>query len=225
MLQVQYFEPTAQEILNGELGLTSQQIADSLKIRHSNLLPSIRNYEQEIKCNLTKHSVKIKPGSRGRNSTLYVLTATDAKMIVARYQNEIGRGYLKFLLECEKIATEITPRLVARVKELEKELQAALKVLETKQKRLSKPKTLLVTENISKFDSLMGDGQIIKRHMTKYPVSMLTPHEIKRAKLVMMMLQQEGLAKAIKNLADEIDYAEQPPAQRLRLIKSSSPSS
>jgi hypothetical protein len=137
---------------------------------------------------------------KGSTAKIYLPTHT-AKLIVAKYDNKIGLGYLRFLLMCEKIAQE-------RINSIEAPY---------KPKILDKPKTARITKSITKTIGMFGD-EIIKRVMTRVDIDLLTPVERLQAKRLNLILQMEGVAKKVKKLEAEIDYLQQPAS--LRLIKS-----
>jgi|LakMenE01Jun11ns_1017448.scaffolds.fasta_scaffold9958691_18 hypothetical protein len=137
---------------------------------------------------------------KGSTAKIYLPTHT-AKLIVAKYDNKIGLGYLRFLLMCEKIAQE-------RINSIEAPY---------KPKLLDKPKTARITESVQKIDTLFGET-IFKRTMTRVSEEMLTPLERLQAKRFNLILQAEGVMRKVKKLEAEIDYLQQPAS--LRLIKS-----
>jgi phage anti-repressor protein len=111
----------------GEEGLTLHEIAQSLgiQLKHAKeaLEKNLNDYsaveistQQEIR-EVTGHSYNRKVNS-------YVLTTEDAKFFVAGYNNDIGKSYRRYLIQCEKAVH----KLAQRVRELtphEKALNAA----------------------------------------------------------------------------------------------------
>lgn len=136
---------------------------------------------------------------KGSAAKIYLPTHT-AKIVVAKYDNKIGLGYLRFLLMCEKIAQDKINSIEAPYKP----------------KLLDKPKTARITANIQKVETLFGEP-FYKRTMTRVNEEMLTPLERLQAKRFNLILQAEGVMRKVKKLEAEIDYIQQPPA--LRLIK------
>ena len=109
-------------------------------------------------------------------------------MVVAKYDSAIGFAYLRFLLECERVATELTPRLVERVKELEAVVEKQALELDTAKKvrpikRLAAPKTICVTEIISRQDGMFGEP-VIERHFKHVAIQDLTQKPILSARVV-----------------------------------------
>lgn len=150
--------------------------------------------------------------AKGSNAKIYLPTAS-AKIVVAKYDNEIGFAYLRFLCECERVAMELTPQLIARVKELEEQLAQIELQLDTEKKvrpikRLAAQKTQLLTELLTCSTGLYGE-EVIERHLTRQPVELLNQDELERAKLYMLIRQNEGVTRAIRHLQDRIDFRAQ----------------
>jgi phage regulator Rha-like protein len=191
-------------------GLSSLDIAEGLQAQHYHVARKIRQFSERLQISIRhrKELVEI-----GRPQVVYLLPTNLAKMVVAKYENEIGFAYLGFLLQCETIATELTPQLVARVKELEAQLEQIELQLDTANKvrpikRIAPPKTQLLTEIITCSNGIFGE-EIIERHLTRQPISTLNQDELERAKLYMLIRQNEGVTKAIRNLQDKIDFRAQ----------------
>lgn len=211
-------EPKPLNALNGALGLTSEQIALALGVRHDNVVRAVREY---IALDPAFPHSEEKLMTGGRPKTLLSIPALEARVIVAQYRSKAGVAYVRYLIEFEKRARELEPELRAAFSALEEEVATLRTRLEatSRPRALPPARTQMVTEVLTHHDSLMGDGPVIERHMVRVERASLSPLEVKKAKRVMLVLQAEGIAKAIRKLSDEIDFQEQPPAQRLRVVK------
>lgn len=130
-----FVKPYAQESLNGELGLTSLEIAQALGARHE----QVKHRMQSLKSSDEAFTeVAVKVHGNGRPLELLVMLVTEAKLVVAKYDIEIGNEYLRLLVACEKVASEITPRLVAELKAARGELEKDQAELESTRKTLDR---------------------------------------------------------------------------------------
>lgn len=209
-------EPSPQPELGGELGLTSEDVAAALGAQHQHVTARIVAISEMIP---GFHATARKVMTGGRPKIVYTLPVDEAKIIVAKYDNEKGMGYLRFLIQCERVATKLTPELVAKVADLEAQLVSMRARLETtaRPRALPPPKTALVTELVTRHESLMGDGEVLQRHMVRVQRAGLTELDLLKARRVNLILQSDGVATAIRNTQDRIDFLEQSPAQRIAL--------
>ena len=97
-----FIEPHAQESLGGELGLTLHEIAESLQINYYDVAKKLKKM---IKDNRIKGEKEISfaNDSNGLPVLSYVLPITEAKFFVAKYDNDIGDAYTRFLIQCESV--------------------------------------------------------------------------------------------------------------------------
>jgi hypothetical protein len=114
-----FVKPQPQKALNGQEGLTSVEIAKALGAEHRDVKDSIRRISEEDQA-FWVQTAKVQTG--GRPVEMFILNVQDSKMVVATYQNAIGRAYLRFLLACERIALEIVPALQAEIADLKQKL-------------------------------------------------------------------------------------------------------
>jgi hypothetical protein len=146
----------------------------------------------------------------GRSYWVKVLPVLDSKMIVALYRNAIGRSYLKFLLECERVATELTPKLIAQNQELHQKLKAledSIKALEdsrAKVRALPKPKLALVQKKIWGTPDLFG-GEVVSREMIRHPIALVSREDALIGKRWAMINTLEGLNRSLRRVNDELD--------------------
>ena len=108
-VKAEFIQPYAQEALNGELGLTSTDLAKSLGVQHKHVLEKIRRMTIEKILDLGLMAAK----TAGNE---FSLSTETAKFFVARWNNDLGSGYLKYLLSCENIV-ERAPALGAIISE------------------------------------------------------------------------------------------------------------
>jgi hypothetical protein len=131
----------------GEDGLSVAEIAISLKAKPKNIRQKIqRTFLNHCKLSSQWHIAEFSAANEinGLEFQEYVLNTRAAKVFIATYRNEIGASYLDFLFDCEKVATELMPKLIADNKILTEKLGAAENALitasEKKQKQLGKSK-------------------------------------------------------------------------------------
>lgn len=189
--QSDFVEPYILPQLGNELGLTSFDISKALNAKHHHVLDSINQISSVI-TDFNRHTVKIKTGKIGRPIDAVCLTSKQAKIVTARYGNERGLGYLSFLIDCEKIATELVPQMVAKVKELQDEI--AFLRSRSKQQALPDgkgPSKVLVRQLIG--DTLPGfEPYWINRYVTPADASAL-PQECELAKLAHISKVKKGV--------------------------------
>lgn len=109
---IKFIEPYPIEQLNGEKGLTSQDISHSLRITHSNVLKKIRNGKFKEDCKKMKNwnlnTFVFKSGKTGRPTVTWVLNTRAAKVFIARqitfFKTDSG-------LKTERIETRYKPLL------------------------------------------------------------------------------------------------------------------
>jgi len=94
--------PYAQDKLNGELGLTLHEIAKSLQVQFKNAKQKL---DRMIKDNriVGVAAYTAANDSNGLEVVSYILPITEAKFFVAKYDNEIGDAYTRFLIQCESV--------------------------------------------------------------------------------------------------------------------------
>lgn len=144
--------PEPQKVLNGEIGLTSIDIARGLNV-------SIEAVHQKIKRNKWTVNEDWKPiaytmiQDNNRLDTYYCFTLEGAKAFLARWVNHKGDEYLKEIFDFEK-------RAIIKIKGLQESLVMAQKQIEAltapKIKRTKRKKTVvrIVTKTVK---GLFGD--------------------------------------------------------------------
>lgn len=206
-------QPHPMEELGGNLGLTSDEIALSLGVRHEDVKLHARSIS---KSDPTFAAIPKKvPGTGGRPREIFLLNVDDAKLLVGTYRNKIGLGYARFLINLERA----TPALVAQIREMERQIADLEAQINRKVRTLPHTPTIPVTTNVTRYDSMHGDGQVFHRTRIQMPTTSLTELELLRAKRAHLIQTMEGLVKRVNKIEDQIDFLEQPPAQRLRVLK------
>ncbi len=107
VIKVSFKKPEPQSVLNGSLGLTTQDIADSLGIDVTQVRRKLseRGMLGRIKaCNFNCMPIGILHPVNGTEYTDYVLDVNAAKFFIARYENKKGDAYLKYLVDVESDA-------------------------------------------------------------------------------------------------------------------------
>lgn len=214
LVESNFIKPYPQEALDGQLGLTCEDLAKVLKTKREHVIRKFKshklNVENDGSFNFTQTWVKIKSG-RGRKYASWVFCVDTCKLIIASYSNDIGHAYFKYLLKCERFVNEAAPKLMERLQKAEKEIEA----LKRPKKRTVKKKNKMV--------------EIVKRHETRIdmfgevetvivmdnrPRHELTPEEERQYKI-------RHIALVSKGLTNKLDYYINEPlreAKRKKLL-------
>lgn len=190
-LQDTFITPYPQAELNGELGLTSKDIAKAIDVpiervnkKIKRLLSDKKRSEHFLQLNWHFHPYGIKSESPkiGRPETAYALNILAAKAFVAKYESKLGREYLNYLLRCEQVAEQQVPIL-----------KAAVEALTTPIKRKTRTGyTIKVRKPVIRFGLF---GPICEVEETKKSYSDLAPHELAHYKIVHRQKVIAGLTK------------------------------
>ena len=142
--KVQFKKPYYIEVL-GEEGLTARDIADALDINLFHAHEKIKREQKESKSLIFKYIVYTFYNENNLLVETYAMNIMTAKAFVARWKNHIGDSYLKFLFECEKVATELMPLLLDENKLLKEKLSLAeYSAIKNSKKLLKKQKQGLI---------------------------------------------------------------------------------
>ena len=97
----EFVEPNVKIELEGELGLSLHEIAKSLQTQYYNVKKKI---DRMIKDDRLKIVIPygIPNNSNGLRTESYILPVSEAKFFVAKYDNEVGDAYTRFLIKCEE---------------------------------------------------------------------------------------------------------------------------
>lgn len=99
-----FVEPYPQPALDGEMGLTLHDLAQSLQIPAERLSKKVRRGKIPEMLNMLKLQ-NVPYGMMNKNGVLtesYVFSADAAELIVAKYENAIGWKYAAYLINCRK---------------------------------------------------------------------------------------------------------------------------
>ncbi len=132
--QAGHVQPYAQETLGGAIGLTTKDIAMSLGIAHHNVLAKLRQgkfHDAARFCgwNLTGVVFQSRNHSRkvGRPEQVIAMEVKAAKAFVAKWDNELGWGYLNFLLDRDEkmtVAESAIPKMIEEIADLRAKLES-----------------------------------------------------------------------------------------------------
>lgn len=191
--EITYIKPYAQEALGGRLGLTSVDIAATLAVQHRDLVRDLRErqYAEFLKvAGFEFAEISANRKGPGRKGKMFVLDVEAAKAIVASSRTEVGAGYLRYLLTCEKIAEQLAPRLAA---ELEAAHATIAKLTEPQQRRIPGKGIVSVIVRTLRVVDLFGEiHEEIHRERKLY--SELSEAEKRRYKLGQRAAVMRGIA-------------------------------
>lgn len=164
-MQIQKYKiPYPQQILNGKSGLSSKDIAEALDIEHKHILEKINRPEFKAMCSYNNWELvaaATNSKGRGRPGKVVSMETNIAKAFVATTAKKEGWGYLKFLLDCERVATELMPKLIKQNEELKKELASLT------QKKLSGKRTNSIPAPVSYAEDIFGETQVMEIRWVK----------------------------------------------------------
>lgn len=223
-----FVKPYPQPELDGDLGLTSHDIARSLSTTPDVLRKAICNskfekYAHDARLNIRR--ILRKSDGRGRPEQVYIFDAEAAKVLVARYSSDLGFRYCHFLVRCEKVLMERLPELERALYEaihenrrLAGELQkAALPRGRRGPKKGMVPVFMLEETLFPRFDDI--ENMPLKMKKVFVPRADLTHREILTNENISMTQCIDGMIrKTIKNQA-LIMYYELPAHARLKPAK------
>ena len=106
----QFVSPSPRSELNGELGLDLHEIAKSLGARFADVKEKYLRMEKDNRIKGVAYTAHVDQGPiRGMVEVKsYVLSVEDAKFFVAGYNNEVGKAYRRWLIQCEKKLDQTT---------------------------------------------------------------------------------------------------------------------
>ena len=113
----------------GQIGLMSKDIAQALGV-------PLKKINEKIRREKWTNIKQWHPAPYGAH---YFFSTQAAKAFVARYSNEVGDAYLKFLFDCEEVALNKVPKLLSVIEQLKKFVET---------KKVDTKKGLVVTKKI-----------------------------------------------------------------------------
>lgn len=203
---MEFLAPCPQEILNGEIGLTSLQIAMSTGIQLKHINEKIRRPEFQRLCKTNGYdlvAVATKSGKRGRPGQTFILSRRASKALVATLDIEVGNRYLDFLFDCEekveRAQLELMP-LLEKITSMQSELDEL-----RKQKYLPGPRSDMIPVSVSEI-TLWGTEEIVRYELRKKDE--LSELSLLKSKIRHMHKMQKGLALKVDELAGRLDCEE-----------------
>lgn len=209
----------------GEEGLTARDISESLNVPifhiHQRIKRSFLAQTKDIQdWRIITTVMTIDSGTyTERESETFILNIRSAKAFVATYDSKFGRSYLNFLFDCEKVATEITPKLIAEIQLLKEKLEA------TEQGAIKRDKKLLRAARKGTIlapvyrETLYG----LERRWEMKNQDTLDQITRLKAQMEHSQVSMEGLMKKIRDLQKRIDGEDLDQKNKmLHLIKNES---
>jgi hypothetical protein len=186
--------PYPQAAMGGELGLTSQELAHGIGTTHSEMLRKMRRIRRFLSAQGVRMVESMSNATQGPN-TLFVVDLTGAKYFAATWKNDLGFGYFKYLLTCERAAEEVVPKLRGRIQSLE---ALIAKLTAPKQSRIPGRGVVSVIVRTLHVVDMFGEiHDEIRREKKVY--SELSPAEQRAYKIQ----HRSAVMKAIAALQDE----------------------
>lgn len=112
--EVTYVKPYPQEALNGEAGLTTREIAEAIGVQHQHVNEKVRRNRDLLESQGFRIVGSVVNTTDSREVTMAVDVDT-AKYLTATWKNSLGVGYFRYLLECEHVAENVVPKLMAEL--------------------------------------------------------------------------------------------------------------
>lgn len=195
----------------GDFGVSTLDIAKALNAKHFDVTRKyMRQKEFYDTLGSAPYVVNLKD-VQGKSVKGWYFSVTLAKYIVASWKNERGAGYFMFLMECERVATEMVPLLIEENRLLKEEIGRQ------KLKKLKKAKTGLKQYITT---DLYGN-EIVKTY--RAPLSELSEAEILRGQLHKLSAQSRGMAQRIEWLQAEVAKQSMQTEKDLDLYKTVRP--
>jgi hypothetical protein len=196
LIQRDFVQPYPQQALGGELGLTSEDVARSLGVDHKHVLEKLRRARkdkwEELGWTFAVYTADVENTGivqSQRRRQVFALNTTLAKVIVARWNNEIGDGYLSYLFDCEAQTERLIPRLKAALEAF----------MAPKHRRTPKGIRVTVQRPVIRFGLF---GPICEIETETKLVSQLSPDELELYKNIHAARTMEGLTKAQRQRAE-----------------------
>lgn len=187
-------------------GLWDHEIAKSLSVQVIHVITKLKRNWSFLSQNGIFPYEKIKQNQDGASRKAFFVPTQVAKYFVSSWKNNMGWSYWMFLLDCERVATELTPKLLARIAELEsenKKLNASQPV-----RKLRKPRQAIVPiwgSNLWDEPAIIGWRRIDAKNAD--------PVDVARGKLHHNRKIADGLARSNDQCQSILDKTLHPGAQ------------
>lgn len=192
-----FIKPKPQKELNGDLGVTLFDIAQSLGTSHAELKRRVERSGELEYLKAFGHrtmSTVIVPSS-GPKSLSFVLDVMAAQHIVAKYDNFAGRYYLDFLIRCKdafKISLESHEKIRTELDDMSKKLEVFTRP------KLTRKNNVVIRNVVAEKSDLFHDTTYrVERQTIKQPSkgdSKYDEHYIQKLTKI-----SKGNAKSIQN--------------------------
>lgn len=205
---MKFIAPTEQALLNGNLGLTSQQIADSLGISISRVNEKVNSIAFKNLCETNGYdlmAVAIKSGKRGRPGVNNIMSLRAAKAFVATFDITEGYRYLDYLFDCEEATEKARNAMPELLKALRKIQEQQDEIEKLKLKGLPGPKSGMIPVPIYE-DTLWGTREVVDYELRK--INELSELMKLRSKIRLMHKMQKGLGIKVDRLSELLDVEE-----------------
>ena len=214
-----FIQPYPQPALNNELGLTSEELAQALQVRHDNIRTKISKINQEEwKQNgfiFTKDLVNINDKSIGRPKKVFAFNIAAAKFFIAKYDNDIGRGYFRYLLQCENLVENELPKAMKKLEERFSELGRENELLRKKldaslvRKKTIGGKRWSFIYGLGCVEDIFGGVLIQKRLIDKQQVDEMSKEDRDKFKIQHSTKVLSGLTKQIQEILSRQQQADE----------------
>lgn len=204
VIKTGFVKPYPQKALNNTLGLTSKDIASVIGVTHRHLLQDLRQrqYVKRLEdAGFLLAEISINSKGRGRKGKMFVLDSDASKAVVAQSRTDSGVGYLRYLIECERLWENDVPRLLREVEDLRRKVQA----LERPRQIRSNPKHWQIVIGYRELKTLFGEEvkEVVRREAL---LADMTVEERRQWEAAHNSKTAAGLSKKVQKLLDrEID--------------------
>lgn len=195
-------QPALLERLNEKNQISTRWIADATGKRINHVTDALLRIEDGRDFGHQKDS-------RGYITETWI-PLPDALLLLAQFEGPKAAKARAFIREALEFYINEAPRLRAE--------NASLKTNAKPMRALPKVSTIPFTTSVTRTRNLFGED-IFTRIRTKIAESALTPIEIMKAKRANLVLAAEGMLRKIERMDSEIEFFEQPAAQRLKLVE------
>lgn len=175
-VEANFIKPRPMKELDGELGVTLFDIAQSLGTSHAELKRSVeRSGELEyLRVFGYQTMTTVIVPAAGPRSESYVINVMAAQHIVAKYDNFAGRYYLDFLIRCKdalKVSLGALQKTESNLKEAQRDLTEARKqIAALTQPRLTRRNNIILKKIIAEKGGLFHDTTYrVEKEIIKQP--------------------------------------------------------
>ena len=158
-VESQFIRPEPQDLLNGELGVTLFDIAQSLGASHAEIKRRFERSGEPEYCQAFgyKTMITIIVPAAGPRADSYVLDMAAAQSFISKYDNFRGRSYLHYLIKCKDALTVSLIELEKKTAQIEylkkKVTESEQREAEPKRIRKKPEHKVVVGEEFSTYDS------------------------------------------------------------------------